>query len=793
MADNSGILLPSTARRPSSDDRHPIALSREIAGAPQVVATLAQLRAFLADEPNLLTEGMLFTVTADPDLGRVATFRLAADRVTVADVTDEYAGAAAAAGAIASAAAVAPLRAGAEAARVAAETAAEISSANAAGSAITVLTKPDLDALISIPGTSPPQPLRPLMLATVLAEGANYRRKADNTGWQYESAALPRVTSRIAQAERRLSGAAGADGMPTLIEIDPASLPGKLALAALTRPDGTVVIPIHIDTATGRVVADVQAVHDFAGQLQDAGPNLVAVDLPGDVVPYGIVGETIVLGYDPSKQSLVGAFPDSPTAQRALSAAATLSAQVMEAGAELVTTLSAEVVPYAFVGDAVVLGFDPVKEELVGAWPETLTSIATPTRAPRQGLAPSEQVAVTEVCGMVVDGQSLSQGYYSSIVSVSQPYQNLTFSAGPRSTKDGSTGSNPGTGALAPLVENSLYGYVNDDQVHGETPCSGAANSYTALAIRENGLTAAQAVVFASAPGHDGYTINQLKKGSAWYRVLSDHLAEAPALFAAQGRSFAWNFMPWVQGETDAANGKGQGAYTEDLIQLRRDAETEAQAATGQNTPLYMLTYQTTSRIKISTGTALGQLDAARRDPRIILAGPIYHLPRAPDGLHLTGESSKWLGAQMGKLAKQIALDKVRPVRFDIVSATAVGTSLTVQLSPPWLPVRIDVHSVGAATQYGFRVVDDGGDVALADIKAVADRVTGTLARPLGANPRLRYGLDYLGDGMSISTGASGNVRDSDPATAIIDAASGDVRPLYNWLPAFEQAIAALG
>lgn len=62
MADNTGILLPDTARRPNTSDRHAVALSREIAGAPQSFASDAAKVAFLTDEPNLLVPGMLATV-----------------------------------------------------------------------------------------------------------------------------------------------------------------------------------------------------------------------------------------------------------------------------------------------------------------------------------------------------------------------------------------------------------------------------------------------------------------------------------------------------------------------------------------------------------------------------------------------------------------------------------------------------------------------------------------------------------------------------------------------------------
>lgn len=62
-------------------------------------------------------------------------------------------------------------------------------------------------------------------------------------------------------------------------------------------------------------------------------------------------------------------------------------------------------------------------------------------------------------------------------------------------------------------------------------------------------------------------------------------------------------------------------------------------------------------------------------------------------------------------------------------------------------------------------------------------------AAPSGAVV-VRYALDYLGAGLTITNGASGNLRDSTPDTITI---SGTARPLYHVAPAFSLATITLG
>src|SRR5690606_12823804 len=110
-------------------------------------------------------------------------------------------------------------------------------------------------------------------------------------------------------------------------------------------------------------------------------------------------------------------------------------------------------------------------------------------------------------------GQSLSMGATATaVLSITQPYANLTFNTGPRKDTEATS--------VIPLVEQfnnpSIDGYAN----RGETHCSGLANYASRAMMIENGVNPENHIIFASTAGHGGYTIDQLKKGAAWYSLL---------------------------------------------------------------------------------------------------------------------------------------------------------------------------------------------------------------------------------------------------------------------------------
>lgn len=497
-------------------------------------------------------------------------------------------------------------------------------------------------------------------------------------------------------------------------------------------------------------------------------------------------GDKVMLGADlsvPGQEVLVGAFPVNTVDLVALWAAINANK------ADLDTIKAAvafrlmqidppgDILPGMVVGNKIVWGYDTVKEELVGAFPAALTAAAG-------NASGCKALAWNAIIGY---GQSLSVGAQSlPLLSTAQPYSNLTFNAGPRST--GPAGFNPGLTTTKALVEdtNANYsGFTNP----GETPCSGAANSFSQCVAARAGLDPASAIVLASTAGHGGYRIDELRKASSWYPLLMEHVQ---AGFDLAPGTYACNVIVWVQGEADAIAGTTAASYLAALLELQRDLHADIAAITGQASPVYLVVMQTTHLATTAGGDILqAQYDAAAATDEIIIASPMYHLARYADNIHLTNSSSRRVGAMVGNVAASLIGEGVIPQKWRCVSAVARGTALRVKFNAPVLPLLLDTTDLAATTDHGFKVVDGTGTLTLSAIAVDGDdEVVITLNRALGSAPKLRYARDYMAaGGPSIDGGASGNLRDSNAATVTLD---GTEVPLWTPCPAFETAIIKL-
>ena len=98
----------------------------------------------------------------------------------------------------------------------------------------------------------------------------------------------------------------------------------------------------------------------------------------------------------------------------------------------------------------VLLGFDSENSKIVGAIEATSTSTYT-----LENLA--NPIIERQINHFLFYGQSLSVGATGqSAISTTQPYSNITFTGGVKSTKAGGTGWNAGLGGFKPLVEDNI-------------------------------------------------------------------------------------------------------------------------------------------------------------------------------------------------------------------------------------------------------------------------------------------------------------------------------------------------
>lgn len=433
----------------------------------------------------------------------------------------------------------------------------------------------------------------------------------------------------------------------------------------------------------------------------------------------------------------------------------------------------------------VLLGYDQGAKKLVGAFPSvTQPAQADQSEQPKPLSAGTEPVS-KDINHFLFYGQSLSVGAAAGpVLSTAQPYSNITFNGGPRAAAGDYS-------AFKPLVEDAISPAPDGGGNRSETPCSGAANYAVELAAMEGGVQPSSHVVLASTAGHGGYSIDQLKKGTAWYQKVIDHVTAAKTLATTAAKSYAVHAFTWIQGETDTdQNTKTQPAYRDLLSQLQRDVEADVMAISGQDRPVPCVTYQVTYGVVKTPNMALAQLELAQTNNRFFLATPCYHLPFASDKTHLTAAGYKWLGHYFGRAYKRLVIDGVKPQFINPVSAVCRGTVLSIRFKVPVAPLVLDAATLAATADHGFKVQDDTGALTLSSIRVVnGNTIQATLNRALGANPKARYGLDYLGIGLAILNGASGNLRDSESANVTIGGVS---RPLYNVCPHFQLPIISL-
>ena len=231
--------------------------------------------------------------------------------------------------------------------------------------------------------------------------------------------------------------------------------------------------------------------------------------------------------------------------------------------------------------------------------------------------------------------------------------------------------------------------------------------------------------------------------------------------------------------------------YRAALEQLQIDLETDIKALTGQTTPVFIVTYQLSYGAMTWPDIAKAHLDLAQKNPKFFMSTPMYQFPYAPDKVHLTNVGYKWSGAYFGRAYERLVLEGVEPQWINPISALRTGNSIRLRFAVPAPPLKFDITKLAATTDNGFRVKDSVGTVAIVSmaVERGNEVVLELASTPVGVTT-VRYGLDYLGIGLSITGGASGNLRDSDPETVVI---AGVSRPLFNLCPHFELSVITQG
>ena len=407
--------------------------------------------------------------------------------------------------------------------------------------------------------------------------------------------------------------------------------------------------------------------------------------------------------------------------------------------------------------------------------------------------------------GLLSYGQSNSDGVNAqSALSTTQPYSNLTFGSGARAGRAGNAwgavNTTPGTSTSKALIEeNASAGTLAADGASnsGETLCTGATSTACELAAINDGIDPAGFIWFASAPGHTGYTISQLNKGTAWYSNLTSHVTDAKALATAATKGYKVPAVVFLQGEGVAQGPTSYASYKTLVTQLAADLDTDIRAITGQSEPVHFLIWQiagSNGGASLATVADIrrAQFDAVDSATRLLhMVAPMYPLPGQSDQIHMTPVSQLRIGRTSGRALRQLVMARVKPDVLWPTMAYARGTELRIKFRAPKLPLVLDTSLLGVVTDSGFKVTDGTGTLTLSNVRVTSagDEIAITLNRTLGTTPVVRYALDYASSLTNLTLCAGGTVRDSTTDTSLI---GGTTYSMAHVAPGFQKAVTVL-
>lgn len=369
-------------------------------------------------------------------------------------------------------------------------------------------------------------------------------------------------------------------------------------------------------------------------------------------------------------------------------------------------------------------------------------------------------------------GQSLSVGAEGlPVLSTNQPYNNLTFDTSPRMDSEPTE--------LVPLVESHNIPSSDGNSNRGETPCSGAANYVSRSLMLDYNILPDDHKIIATTAGKGGTAISNLDKSSAWYSHVTDHVAKAKEFVNG---TYKVQVVGWLQGESDSfLTGLNKDQYKSKFIKLCSDMNKDIKAISGQSDDIDVLTYQLSTHARRTPKISTALLESALENDNIHMVTPCYFLPFAGDTLHLSAVGYKWIGAYFGRAYKQRVFENRQPDFLRPVSAVSAGSTIIIKFDSPSGDVVLDVETLPKATDYGLKVVDSSGsEVVITSVSTEGSNVIIELSSDKGVE--VRYGYDYLANGLGIMNGGSGNIRDTTDESITID---GVERKLWHWCPHF--------
>lgn len=420
----------------------------------------------------------------------------------------------------------------------------------------------------------------------------------------------------------------------------------------------------------------------------------------------------------------------------------------------------------------VLIGWDKSKDKQVGISED----VAQPTERSYYTFETAQQIG--SVNHMLWYGESLAVGAAATtILSTSQPYSHLTFNTSPRKDTEATS--------IIPLREFYNNPAADGGNNRGETCCSGAANYFSVYRLNKKGEDPSNHVVFASTAGHGGYRLDQLIKGTSWYPKVLEHVNKAKELL--NNPTYTPQVCCFIQGANDAAAATQtpKAVYKPMLQQLQIDVDADVRSASGTTNEIRFMLAQISYGASTWPDQAQAHLEVCQESDKFMYVTPMYLFPHASDAVHLNSVGYKWMGAYFGRAYDQYIYEQRKPDYLRPLYCYSKGDQIFIKFDVPKAPLVLDTSSLAPTTDYGFKVKDGSTDLAIANISVELDTVILKMNSPLTSSVKVRYGFDYLGAGLNITGGGSGNLRDSTSDSVVIDSIS---RPLYHACPHFEMS-----
>ena len=305
------------------------------------------------------------------------------------------------------------------------------------------------------------------------------------------------------------------------------------------------------------------------------------------------------------------------------------------------------------------------------------------------------------------------------------------------------------------------------------------------LAIADQGFTP---VVNSCGTAGTGYS-TLANVASDEYRRLVESVKRGKDFALGAGKTYNVPILAYIQGENSGDRNKSESVWAANLETLFNQLNTDIKTVTGQSNDVQFIVYQIASSMSSGTGVPLGFLKVAKEKTNVHFGCSMYD-KEYTDALHVTSNSYRIMGAQMGVAAKRILVDGVKMEPIGILSKSiqkneantlwVVKCKMQVPVKPLVFDESINSLFTTAPAHKGF-VIKNGSNT---DIVTNVTISHGDTVNIFCAENPAGLTLTYAIGGRD----SGGNLRDSQGDKLTISCAGVNIR-VDNWCPIFSIVI----